>query len=261
MKNKYYIYNLKSDLNIDDCVDFLSHLPLDNLKEKPPLRIALPLSRLSEMSEKFSHPSLKFGSAELGAVEENSFTETIAIKLVQRAQGRFVLIGTPEERKAALTTSSHLIKKINKALESELEVVYYMPSLNAEFLTEELSQIAESEFAKREKRAIIVCELPLDQLESYLPTKEEIKKYYDLFSGKMTEFFKEDSSSIDLVVKLPSDLIGFSAPLEGSLFAGAFFSKPGRLPHALHQETLSLFNVSSEVDENGERKYGEASQP
>lgn len=97
---------LETLLKIDSAKDFNIH-------------ISLPFSYIEPIYKKFSNHEFQAGAEVLLPAEEVSFSESIAGKILQSVQAKFVLIGTPEER--LLSTPHQLNNKIKAALNHEIQ--------------------------------------------------------------------------------------------------------------------------------------------
>jgi hypothetical protein len=241
MKPPYFILNLKPDLNIDDCVDFLNAVTEQGQKRFRSLFVALPLSRLEQMTKAFPDSGIVFGASQMMSAIPDAFTSPLAGSIIRNVGGTFALIGTKEERAVSGATDEQLRFKLDAALKSGLKPIYCVAGSTEEQLKEKLAAL--ENLKSQNPHPLIVYELPFNEFKTYLPSAEELEGYYGKMQKALQDIFKESAAQYAVLAALPADLVGFSALLENMPFAGGFFTKSGTHPHAVHQETVQLFHV------------------
>lgn len=247
MTNPRFVLELKADLSVDDCIEFINTLTENGQKKFQNLYVALPFSRLKEITSQFPDSGITFGSSMLNRTTPDAFTADIATKMVKDAKGSFVLVGTSDERKVLKLTDAELQAKLTSASQNGLKSIYCV----SENLIEQLKVLKSSHAAEPDAHPIIIYELPFINFKSYLPSKEELDQFKTEIQEALTTVFEEDSSKFRIIASLPADLVGFSNLIESIPFDGASFTKSGVHPHAVHQETIKLFHVEcTEVELN-----------
>lgn len=253
MPNPRFILELKADLTVDDCIEFINTLTEKGVKKFQNLYVALPFSRLKEFTSQFPDSGITFGSSMLNSAKAGAFTAEIATKMVKDARGRFVLVGTSDERKVFGLSDSDLEAKLTSASQGGLKAIYCISSEeeNAkETLIQQLNVLKASHVALPDPHPTLIYELPFKTFKSYLPSKEELDEFKTLVLDALNTVFETESSKFRIIASLPSDLVGFSSLIESLPFDGASFTKTGTYPHAVHQETIKLFHVEcAEQDE------------
>lgn len=232
-----FVLDFKADLSVNDCIEFINALTENGEKKFQQLYVALPFSRLKELASQFPNSGITFGSSMLGQTTEGTFTAEIAIKMVKDAHGRFVLVGTSDERKIYGLTEAELESKLSSASQQGLKAIYCISSV------EQLNVLKASHAAESDPHPTIIYELPFKAFKSYLPTKEELGEFKRVIQEALTTVFEAESNKFRIIASLPCDLIGFSSLIESLPFDGASFTKVGTYPHALQQETIKLFHV------------------
>ena len=244
MKPPYFVVNLKADLSVDDCVHFLNSITDDGKRRFFNLYVALPLSRLQEMSTLDPDSGIIFGAAMLNRVDAGAFTQPIAGKMVKDAGGHFVLIGSQDESKIFGTTDEHIQAKLESALQASLRPVFCLSGFSKTELKKRLQLLKNCEkLLSRELPPMIAYELPYRKFKSYLPSAKELSDFHVLIKEAMEIVFDGEPIHFPLLASLPSDLAGFSSLIESMPFEGGYFIKSGAYPHTIHQETLKLFHV------------------
>lgn len=247
MTPPYFIVRLKADLSLDDCVDFINSLTEKGERRFRNLFVALPFTRLQEMVKAFPDSGIVFGALELNRVDSGAFTAPIAAKMVKDVGGQFALIGSQEERSVHGLTDEQIKGKLKVAQSGGLKAIY---CVGGENLKAQLQVLKDADILSSDSHPIIAYELPFKTFKSYLPSQDELKELSSAIKGAIKDTFKEQ---IGVVAALPNDLVGFSSLVEEMPFEGAFFTKSGIYPHAVHQETMQLFHVHcSEIE--GEAK-------
>lgn len=245
MQPPYFVLNLKADLTLEDCVDFINALTDEGKKKFRSLFVALPFTRLEEMAAQFSQAGIFFGAARLNSADNGSFTGPIASKMIKRAGGAFALIGSKEERELLSPSKDQLLNKLKSAKEAQLKIFYCIPWVEEE-LKNQLEVLKEIDIFSCNELPFIILELPFGSFKSYLPSQEELNRFWTRTQGILQEEFGDEGKKIQLIVSLPADILGFSSLINQMPFSGAFFTKSGIYPHAVHRETLELFHLHSE---------------
>lgn len=239
MTNPRFVLELKADLSVDDCIEFINTLTENGQKKFQNLYVALPFSLLKQITAQFPDSGITFGSSMLNRTTPGAFTGDVAAKMVKDAHGRFVLVGTSDERTVLKLSDAELEAKLTAATQGGLKPIYCVN----ENLVEELNILKASHAIEPDPHPIIIYELPFKTFKSYLPTKEELNEFKTQIQEDLTSVFGQESSKFRIIASLPSDLVGFSSLIESLPFDGASFTKTGIYPHAVHQETIELFHV------------------
>lgn len=247
MANPYFICELKADLSLDDCIDFLNSLTNNGTKQFRQLYVALPFSRLDEMEKKFSDSGILFGSNRMNSCDPGAFTENIAAKMIRDVKGHFSLIGAQDERALFKVSNEQFHDKLKKAKTSGLKAIVCFGSGEDDAAL--LEMVKNAGVFDTDPHPLLVYQIPFTHFKSYLPTRDELNDLHKKASQTVKKAFGSDAGKISLLIALPNDLVGFSQVLENMPFHGAFFSKSGIYPHAVHQEALTLFHVNSEEEE------------
>lgn len=243
MTKPFFIIELKSDLSLDDCVDFINALTLNGEKRFQNLYIAIPFYRLKEMSHLFQDSGITFGQDRMNAVMEGSFTAEVAIKMIQDAKGKFVLVGKAEERNIYKISDLELKAKLEAAAQGSIQPIYCVGGgidISDDNLKKQISLLENNSCSK------VIYELPFTSFERYLPSEIELKNSYKRIKDLTHEALGDQSDHLKLFASLPSDLAGFSSFIDHNPFDGAFFTKSGVYPHAVHNESMKLFHVHCE---------------
>lgn len=235
-----FVLELKADLTIDDCIEFINTLTENGEKKFQNFYVALPFTRLKEITTQFPSSGITFGSSMLNRTTPDTFTAEIAAKMVKDAHGSFVLVGTSDERNVLHLSDAELEAKLTSASQGGLKPIYVVSAEEKEGLVKQLQVLKASQAID----PIIIYEIPFKTFKSYLPTTEELGQFKTLLLDALTEVFGTESQ-FRLIASLPSDLVGFSSLIESLPFDGASFTKTGVYPHAVHQETIKLFHVNS----------------
>lgn len=243
MQPPIFVLQLKADLSLEDCVDFINAITDDGKKQFKSLFVALPFTRLEEMADRFSDAGIFFGSDRINSADEESFTSPIAAKMVKETGACFTLIGSKEEKDLLSLSKNQLMSKVKRAQAADLHVLY---CIQWDHLQEELEALKEIDFLSQIDQPILICELPFNSFKSYLPSQEELTSFWEKIQEELAVTFGERGKNIRLIASLPADIVGFSSLIDEMPFAGAFFTKSGVYPHAVHRETLELFHVHSE---------------
>lgn len=239
MNTPFFIIRLKPDLSLDDCVEFINSLTEQGERRFKNLMVALPLIRLQEMTSRFPESGIHFGADQLFSTDPSSFTQPVASRLVLEAKGSFVLIGIPEEKNLFKLSLEQFKSKILSAQQADLKPIFCIQEQSEE---EEIQFLKESGYFEFED-PLLIYQPDFQKFRAYLPSLDEIKIYHD----KAVAFAKAR-----WLISLPFDLLGFSSVIEELPFDGAFFTKSGVYPHAVHQESLRLFHVHNSPYANKE---------
>ena len=124
MKPPYFVIELKADLSLDDCIQFLNEVTDEGKKQFRNLFVALPLSRLQEMTKAFPDSGITFGVPHLNRCDQGSFTAPVAAKVVTRSNGNFSLVGSKEEREFFQLTEEQLKDKLQQSQAAKLKAIY-----------------------------------------------------------------------------------------------------------------------------------------
>lgn len=243
MKPPYFILQLKADLSLDDCIQFLNKVTEEGKRQFRNLFVALPLSRLQEITQAFPDSGITFGVSLLNRCDNEAFSAAVAGTVVKNSHGHFALVGTKEERQFFNLNDKHLKAKLVQGHKAGLKQIFCISGSTSKELEEQLQLLIDVNWLSTEGHPLIVYELPFTAFANYLPSDEEVQKYFQIASDAVQNIFFEESSKISLLAALPSDLVGFTILIEKLPFAGAFFIKSGIYPHAVHQETVQLFHV------------------
>lgn len=244
MRPPLFILNLKADLSLEDCVDFLNEVTEHGEKRFSNFFVALPYIRLVEMGDRFKDSGIVFGAAQLTNASPGSFTAPIAAELVKEAAGSFCLIGTTDERLVLKLDYQSMQDKILVALRSGLKALFCLQGDTSETLQEQLQFYKDSDILALDSHPLLIFRPSWSPLESYLPSKTEIENWRISIDSLLSAVFEQLASQIRVVIALPGDLIGFSQLVEELPFDGAFFEKTGKYPHAVHRETVELIHVN-----------------
>lgn len=234
----YLVLQLEADLNENDDVTLLNSITDDGKTTFRSLFVALPFTRMKEMTVHFPDAGIHFGAAQLCDCTEKSFTGSIAAQMVKNAGGKFVLIGTKKEKSLLKGT---LKDKLSKALVQNLKVIFCLDA--KEDLSAQCALIDDHSPFFEDPHPMVIYQPDLTTFTSYLPTKEELSALHSTAKTALASAWKEKAEKISLLVQLPSDLSGFSSVLEGTPFDGLFCIKSGIYPHAVQQELVSLAKV------------------
>lgn len=234
----YLVLQLEADLNENDDVTFLNSITEEGKVSFRSLFVALPFTRMSEMSSHFPDSGILFGSTQLNNGSNEAFTGPIAAKMIKNNGGQFVLIGSKKEK--ALLKGS-LQDKLKRAFDEKLKVLFCLDA--KEDLMAQCEQIpADSPFFE-DPHPIVIFQPDLTLLKNYLPSKEELEALYKTAHDAISASWKKKAEPVSLLVQLPSDLSGFSSLLEGTSFDGLFCIKSGIYPHAVQEELIKLAKV------------------
>lgn len=243
MKPPYFILQLKADLSLDDCIHFLNQVTEEGKRQFRNLYVALPLSRLQEITKAFPDSGITFGVSLLNRCDNEAFSAAVAGTVVKNSHGHFSLVGTKEERQFLNLNDEHFKAKLIQGHKAGLKQIFCISGSTSNELEEQLHLLKDVNWLSNEVHPLIVYELPFTTFANYLPSDEEVQKFFQLASDAVRNIFSEESSKISLLAALPNDLVGFANLIEKLPFAGAFFIKSGIYPHAVHQETVQLFHV------------------
>lgn len=83
------------------------------------IHISLPYSYMAPIKQQFPQENIHLGAEVFLNADEGCFTVSIAGRMVKEANGKFVLIGTPQDR-TNISESHHLKEKLKAALEHKI---------------------------------------------------------------------------------------------------------------------------------------------
>jgi triosephosphate isomerase (TIM) len=166
--------------SIDDIAkEIETLLKIDSTKDFH-IHVSLPYSYIEPIAKKFPNGCL-FGSETILPVDEGSFTASVAGKLLQEVNAKFVLIGTPEER-ALHPTTHHLKNKIKAALDHQI-----VPFV---CIADTLQQHQD-----KESKQVLTAQIK-ECLEGFSP--EELKKIFIVYNAEWISSTPWEAKSPDL---------------------------------------------------------------
>lgn len=246
----YILFQLKSDLNLDDCIQLINKISENGVRKFRRFYVALPLLRLQEMGQQFQDSGITFGVSQLNRAHSKAFTASLATSIVTKFKGQFTLIGSEEERTILSLSDEELADKLLAAKENHLKVIYCFGAskkrLEDTELDQQLELLKQSQCFVEDPHPLVIFSIPFSEFKEYLPSEEELVEFYNQAKASLARVFGEESHQISILASLPNDLSGFSKLLNAMPFEGAFFTKASVYPHVLHEEAVTLVRVNCE---------------
>lgn len=249
MSHPFFIIELKADFSLDDCVDFINAITENGTKVFRNFYVALPFLRLKEITEKFPDSGITFGSSLLNNADPGAFTAEVTGVMVREVQGNFTLVGSSYERKRLMLSDVQMENKLKAAHSAGLKPVYCVEGdeeLTESLIVQQLETLKNAQVIEEASHPAVIYEIPFRSFDRYFPSQEELLKAKTTFKAALTQVFGDLSEKFAILIALPSDLMGFSALIDSLPFDGAFFTKSGTHPHAVHDETVKLVHVHCE---------------
>lgn len=208
--------NLKSNKTL---VDFKTYLnEINNISSKEQLVIFPPFLYLPLINNK-----IKFGAQDVSVYTDGSSTGEITAEQIKSCGASYVIIGHSERRSKFEEDEHLLLKKINNALNNNLQIVYCIGETQEEKLRQKTYQVLEKQIAKifnslseKDIKNIIIAYEPIWAIGTGTSASEKdieeittfIKKivldYYDinikvLYGGSVNKLNTTELSKIDSV--------------------------------------------------------------
>lgn len=197
--------------------------------------LAIPYSLLEKQAALLAHPAIIWGCDAMSNAMPGSFTESIAAKVLQKKNVRFVLIGTAEGRSLRQETNAHINSKIKKALENEITPFFCMGESLQELQEERGNSVLKKQCEeglagltlKQIARIAFVYEAPWVQKTSEIVSLERLSAHYFVFRKIVAEVVgPKVFPQLKFIDPFPNDLENFGELLHSFGGKGLFVSEP-----------------------------------
>lgn len=227
----FLLSQMKGYCNIEDIEQFIHSISSHPHFSDHYCYIALPSPLLRELSSRSFPPGIVLGAKSMDSLQENSFTEEIAIPLLQRAKAQFVLVGSVESRQIHKESTSSINQKIRKLLETGIQPILCIHETSEEndssqivnSLTEQIKEGLRDLKAEEQTRVIIFYEIPsmLSGPKKY--TLADCQTAYNLCREAIRSALPEEvHHHMTIVYTFPDELEDYVGLIEQSPSAGFY---------------------------------------
>lgn len=186
-------------------------LKIDSTKDFN-IHISLPFSYIEPISQKFPSREFHLGAESLLSAEEGSFTVSVNGKLLQEANAKFVLIGTPEDR--IFNNGPHQLKnKIKAALDNHIQpfvcvndtLQEYQEKESKQILIAQIKECLEGFSTDDLKKIFIVYNAEWISRTPWEAKSPELEEAYSTFKEALQEALGPDHfPSLQLIAAIPA---------------------------------------------------------
>jgi len=207
------LIQLRGYESIEDSISLIEKITQTQHLGNFHLCFSVPLAFLGILSKQFNSEKVSIGAEIMLSVQGESFTGSIAGKMLQQNGARFVLIGSYDERGLDNPSREELHQKIALAMQSEIFPIFCV-SVSSQESQDNLSQsIFKSQLAEslanlsseQLSNLYILLDSPWISLSSFEASNSELQQVYQAFKNALTEQFTQAIvEELNLIYSLPT---------------------------------------------------------
>lgn len=223
----------------------LAQKTIDQLTVKPPhaphrFYFAFPLSFFREIKFPKASPNIIFGASSMVKAIEGSFTEKIAVRILNDAGAQFVLIDSSARKEILEESAQETRKKILSALKAGItpflcigeNLQEHQSGKSEEIINQQIQSILKGLEGQDLKKIHLIYEAPWINHLSTAPTLGEIAETFQLCKKAVESCF---DVRIPLYCGLPNDILETEDLMQIVQSDGYFFNNIGQNLHIFNK--------------------------
>ena len=197
--------------SLDDIIKEIESILKIHSSKTHRLYISLPYTYIEPISQKFPDNQLKAGAEIFPHADKESFTHSIAGKMLETVRAQFVLVGTPQDR--AFNTTENLKNKAKAVLENKIPLFIclndtlqqFQDKTSSQTLLGQLKEITEGLSNDELKNAYIVYNAEWISSTPWEASSPELREAYSTFREVIKTAFEPGViNDAQLIVTIPA---------------------------------------------------------